>query len=317
MTSSSRQPQVREGALKGMGVPEALLQVDAFVRAHLSVLAELSCDQVAEWSEDAYRKRLLIQRDNELYQGKDPDELTEDELDYGRAMALSLEAIDRRCAPGQRLGYAIDSYKSWLCDPGPRGSRSEELASMTPNVAAFVLLLTWLAHDQETHLAPSIGLDIQLSPWGRFGEFFEAHEEVVVADRGSFQDRLANDPSLSPGHWRESACASVQSEPWLRVVEVAMLVVLRFCEANSSSASGDQVSASGVKPLSGKPKQAYGLIKASPGIRGKQLAAKLDVSEGHLRSYVLPQLKNHGLTNPGRGYHIEVTAAESDGSESG
>lgn len=307
MTSESAAVrQVRVGSLTGLGVPEALCSVDSLVRDDLAVLANLASQQIEEWSEASVRKRLLHRQQHELYGGQEERKLSGDELSYRRGLAMSDDEIKRHCLPGVRLVDAIGEYSTFLCLPGPLGNREEELASMSAPVAAFVLILTWLAHDQDAHLAAPIGLDIQYCPWERFGEFIGAHEESVVAALGSFHDQVARDPSLSPGHWREPACKNVQREEWLRAVEVAISVIEQHEARRSTAAAAPGGETDVPSKLTHLQRRALKIIKESSGISGKSLAGKLGCSESYLRSSIVPALKKgYGVHCPGRGYHYE------------
>lgn len=62
----------------------------------------------------------------------------------------------------------------------------------------------------------------------------------------------------------------------------------------------------GAETLKGSAKMAFNYIRADPGALGKNICSAINLSHEHFRKQIVPQLKRHGVTNQGRGYHPPV-----------
>lgn len=238
--ASARGSVTPETELRGIPVPEALNRVDAFARKHLRSLVNLAQEHIAEWSYQKVRERKRTARQLEYYTGERGAELTEEQRKQAEIFAPSDEEIERECRPLNRLKESIEESKKFLCDPGGYQTQDEALASMEVSSAAFAILQSFVAHDQDAHLAERTGIDAQVLPWNQFGEWLKLFDDDDDEQPRSVPVERPEGVH-GPEGWRSEVCGVVADPAWLRVMEVALDNVRAHIRRRASEADTESV----------------------------------------------------------------------------
>jgi len=216
---SSVEPSPPAGEFRDLPVAEALNRADQFAREHLRLLVDLARDQIRTWSEVAVRERLIADRRERYYFGKSKRNLSKKQRKAAEPFAPTDTEIDKQCLPLSRLLKSIDESKDIFYRSAGRGTQDEALASMSLEMAAFVLLQSFALHDQGAELAESTGIDAQQLPWEQMQEWFAHFQgdepaEVYPAPRP--------EGVIGPEGWKSEGSRSIAEPAWIRILEVAM-----------------------------------------------------------------------------------------------